>query len=176
LPVALLYGHRFLNMPVYCTTLPQADYEESTQQSFEEENDDDGECGFFLDGQKYLTYNEMVTAKRERNHKAPKKVVCKISSFAALDIPPVRQSTPSEDDKDHKDNEEVEDDEDDKDEKDHDDDITSKDNDVHKDNEDDDVNGDDVGDFINEVEVGVPSAPHSLFIKQLHILNQTPTY
>jgi len=164
-------------MPVYYTTLPQTDYEESTQQSFEEDNGDDGGGGFFLDGRKYLTYNEMVTAKQEMNQKALEKVMCEISSFAALDIPPVRQSTPSEDDKDHKDNEEVEDDEDDKDEKDHNDDITSKDNDDHEDNEDDGIDGDDVGDFINEVEGGVvPCAPRSLFIKQLHILNQTPTY
>jgi hypothetical protein len=62
-------------MPVYYTTLPQTDYEESTQQSFEEENDDDRGCGFFLDGRKYSTYNEMVTVKWERNRKALEKVV-----------------------------------------------------------------------------------------------------
>ena len=118
----------------------------------------------------------MVTAKQERNHKALEKIVCEIPSFAALHIPPVRQSTPSKDDKDHEDNEEVEDDEDGKDEKDHDDKITSEDNDVHEDNEDDDICGNNVGAFINEVEGGVPSTPHSLFIKQLLILNQTPTY
>jgi hypothetical protein len=33
-----------------------------------------------------------------------------------------------------------------------------------------------VGAFINEVEGGVPSAPHSILIKKLHILSQTPTY
>jgi len=76
------------------------------------------------------------------NCKALEKVVCEISSFAALDIPPVRLSTPREEDKDHEDNEEVEDNEDNEDEKDHDDEITSEDNDVHEDNEDDDDNGD----------------------------------
>jgi hypothetical protein len=41
------------------------------------------------------------------------------------------------------------------------------------DNDDDDDN---VGGFNNEVEGGVPCAPHSIFIKKLHNLNQTPTY
>ncbi len=43
----------------------------------------------------------------------------------------------------------------------------------NKDNDDDD--DDNVGAFNNEVEGG-PCAPHSIFIKKLHILNQTPTY
>ena len=64
------------------------------------------------------------------NHKALEKAMCEISSFAALDIPPVRQSTPSKDNKDHEDNKEVEDDEDGKDEKDHNDKITSED--IHR--------------------------------------------
>ena len=33
----------------------------------------------------YSTYNEMVIAKQERNRKALEKIVCDISSFAALD-------------------------------------------------------------------------------------------
>ncbi len=41
--------------------------------------------GFLLDGRVYLTYNEMVIAKRERNRKVLEKVVCDISSFAVLD-------------------------------------------------------------------------------------------
>ena len=44
----------------------------------------------------------------------------------------------------------------------------------NKDNDDND--DDNVGGFNNEVEGGVPCAPHSIFIKKLHILNQTPTY
>ena len=40
----------------------------------------------------------------------------------------------------------------------------------NKDNDDND--DDNVGGFNNEVEGGVPCAPHSIFIKKLHILNQ----
>ena len=57
----------------------------SSQPSFEEENDDGGGSGFLLDGRVYMTYNEMVIAKWERNRKALEKVVCDISSFAAHD-------------------------------------------------------------------------------------------
>ena len=48
--------------------------------------------------------------------------------------------------------------------------------DNNKDCENENIDGDNVGVFINEVEGGVPSAPHSLLIKRLHILNQTPSY
>jgi len=57
----------------------------STQPLFEEDNDNGGGSEFLLEGRVYSTYNKMVISKRERNHKVLEKIVCDISSFAALD-------------------------------------------------------------------------------------------
>ena len=78
----------------------------------------------------------------------------------------------NKDDEDHEDDKDDEDKEDDEDEEDEEDEEDDKNDEDEEDDEDDD----DVGTFSNKVEGGVPGAPHSTLIKQLHILNQTPTY
>ena len=75
----------------------------------------------------------------------------------------------SKDDEDDKDHEDDEDNEDDEDHDNHNGEITSENDEDNEDNEDDDV-----GAFNNEMEGGVPGAPHTTWIKELHILNQTP--
>ena len=84
--------------------------------------------------------------------------------------------SPDEPSKDGNDNEDDEDNVDVKYDENNEDDEEVEDDDENNKDDDDNVNDDDVGTFSNEVEGGVPSAPHSTWIKRLHILNQTPSY
>jgi hypothetical protein len=93
-----------------------------------------------------------------------------VKSYEQVESEDNEDNYDNEDDKSYKDHKDDEDDEDDEDHEDHED-----GEDDHEDDEDDD-NDDDVGTFSNEVEGGVPCAPHTTWIKRLHILNQTPTY